>query len=78
MESKNWSSCGYFNPDFSPGKPVSLRIWTPLDLNPPAKSASRYVPPGPNPLADIYPPVQIRWRIWPPQQNWVKTSSLTF
>ena len=57
MESKDWSSCGYFNPDFSPGKPVSLQIWTPPDLDPPqAKCASGYVPPGPNPLVDLYSP----------------------
>ena len=29
-------------------------------------------------LADLDPPVQICQRIWTPQQNWVKTSSLTF
>ena len=32
-------------------KPVSQRIWTPR-----SKSASRYGPPGPNPLADMDPP----------------------
>ena len=35
MESKDWSGFGYFSPDFSPGMPVSQRIWTPLDLDPP-------------------------------------------
>ena len=39
MESKDWSGFGYFSPDFSPGIPVSQRIWTP----------------GPNPLADMDP-----------------------
>ena len=43
MESKDWSGFGYFSPDFSPGMPVSQRIWTP----------------GPNLLADMDPPSQI-------------------
>ena len=74
MESKNWSSCGYFNLDFSPGKPVSLRIWTPLDLKPPgqirkqictprSKSTSGYLPPVPNPLADLDPPTKLSGNI---------------
>ena len=29
MESKDWSGFGYLSPDFSPGMPVSQRIWTP-------------------------------------------------
>ena len=36
----------------------------PADLDP-----SRFRPPGPNPLADMDPPIQIRQRIWTPQQN---------
>ena len=51
MESKDWSGFGYLSPDFSPGMPVSQRIWTPLDLDPP-----RFGPPGPNPPADMEPP----------------------
>ena len=43
MESKDWSGFGYLSPDFSPGMPVSQRIWTP----------HRFGPPGPNPLADM-------------------------
>ena len=43
MGSKDWSGFGYFSPDFSPGMPVSQRIWTP----------------GPNLLADMDPPSQI-------------------
>ena len=37
---------------------VSQRIWTPLDLDPPSKSASGYGPSGPNapPTADLDPP----------------------
>ena len=31
------------------------------DLDPP-----RFGPPDPKPLADMDPPVQIRWRIWTP------------
>ena len=57
MESKDWSSCGYFNPNFSPGKPVSLRIWTPLDLDhDPGQMRERICTPGPNPLVDLYSP----------------------
>ena len=44
------------------------------DLSPRSKSAGGYGPPRPNPLADLDPPP----RIWTLQQNWVKTSSLTF
>ena len=54
MESKDWSGFGYFSPDFSPGIPVSQRIWTP-GPNPLADMG----PPGPNPLADMDPPSQI-------------------
>ena len=56
MESKDWSSCGYFNPNFSPGKPASLRIWTPLDLDHPGQMRERICTPGPNPLVDLYSP----------------------
>ena len=68
MESKDWSSCGYFNPDFSPGKPVSLQIWTPPDLDPPpgqmrerictprSKSASGFVLPPVRTGSQMYPP----------------------
>ena len=45
MESKDWSGFGYLSPDFSPGMPVSQRIWTPIDLDPRPKSASGYGPP---------------------------------
>ena len=42
MGSKDWSGFGYLSPDFSPGMPVSQRIWTP----PPSKSAQRiWTPP---------------------------------
>ena len=37
MESKDWSGFGYLSPDFSPGMPVSQRIWTPIDLDPPVQ-----------------------------------------
>ena len=47
MESKDWSGFGYFSPDFSPGIPVSQRIWTPR-----SKSANGYRPP----FADLDPP----------------------
>ena len=43
MESRDWSGFGYFSPDFSPGKPVSQRIWAPR----------RFGTPGRNPLADL-------------------------
>ena len=56
MESKDWSGFGYFSPDFSPGMPVSQRIWTPLDLDPPVQIRSQI----------WTPPVQIRLRIWTP------------
>ena len=43
MGSKDWSGFGYLSPDFSPGMPVSQRIWTPpppvqirsADMDPP-------------------------------------------
>ena len=38
MESKDWSGFGYLSPDFSPGMPVSQRIWIP----PRSKFASGY------------------------------------
>ena len=50
MESKDWSGFGYLRPDFSPGMPVSQRMWTPR-----FKSTSGYGP-----------PVQIRKRVWTP------------
>ena len=42
MGSKDWSGFGYLSPDFSPGMPVSQRIWT---------------PPRPNPLSGYGPPL---------------------
>ena len=50
MESKDWSGFGYLSPDFSPGMPVSQRIWTPRGFGP----ASGYGPP----FADLDPPYQ--------------------
>ena len=50
MESKDWSGFEYFSPDFSPGMPVSHRIWTP---------PRGFGLPGPNLLADMDPPSQI-------------------
>ena len=38
LESKDWSGFGYLSADFSPGMPVSQRIWTP----PRSKSGSGY------------------------------------
>ena len=49
MESKDWSGFEYFSPDFSPGMPVSHRIWTPRGFG----------LPGPNSPADMDPPSQI-------------------
>ena len=43
MESKDWSGFGYLSPDFSPGMPVSQRIWTPRGSD---------LDRGPDPLAD--------------------------
>ena len=51
MESKDWSGFGYLSPDFSPGMPVSQRIWTPRGFGP----ASGYGPP----FADLDPPTRL-------------------
>ena len=60
MESKDWSGFGYFSPDFSPGIPVSQRIWTPPRIwTPGPNPLADMDPPGPNPLADMDPPSQI-------------------
>ena len=60
MESKDWSGFGYFSPDFSPGMPVSQRIWNPRGFGTPGRNPlADLEPPGPNPLADMDPPSQI-------------------
>ena len=56
MESKDWSGFGYFSPDFSPGIPVSQRIWTPRGFGLPVQIRQRI----------WTPPVQIRQRILTP------------
>ena len=56
MESKDWSGFEYFSPDFSPGMPVSHRIWTPPRIwTPRSKFASGYGPP----FTDLDPPTKI-------------------
>ena len=47
MESKDWSGFGYLSPGFSPGMPVSQRIWNPRGFEiTRSKSASGYGPPS--------------------------------
>ena len=54
MESKDWSSSGYFNPNPNPRSKSASGFVLPR-----SKPARGYVPHGPNPLADLDPPTKL-------------------
>ena len=61
------------HPSTNPARPVSQRIWTPLELDPQSIPPTRYGPPSPNLQANLDPPGSISpsgfgplSRIWTP------------